>query len=266
MTAPAPAGAAVVLRDVEVVEGGARILGPLSWRVEAGERWVVLGPNGAGKSTLVRLVGGWRLPTRGTAEVLGARFGGTDLRDLRARIGWVAHELDRGLRPGMTVLDVLVAGVHGALARWRQGADAALRERCAALLDRVGMSGTAGRRHATLSEGERQRVLLARALLGDPELLLLDEPFAGLDLGGRELLVAALRELAADPAAPPIALVTHHVEDVPPGFTHGLLLRDGGVAAAGPIDEVLTGPALSGAFGIDVVVERRDGRYTSRAR
>lgn len=258
-------GPVVALDGVEIVEQGASLLGPVQWNVTASQRWILLGPNGAGKSTLVRLVGGWRLPTRGTAEVLGERFGRTDLRDLRGRIGWVGGELDRRLHSGASVLDIMVAAVHGVLVRWNHTIDDADRDRALALLRRFGLDGFAHRRYQTLSEGERQRVLLARALVPRPELLLLDEPFAGLDLGGRELLVETLAGLAADPASPPIVLVTHHVEDIPPGFTHCLLLRDGVPTAAGPLADVVTGARLTEAFGVAVTVEERGGRFTSRA-
>jgi iron complex transport system ATP-binding protein len=258
-------GTAIALDDVEVVEQGARLLGPLRWTVTPSQRWVLLGPNGAGKSTLVRLVGGWRLPTRGTVTVLGERFGRTDLRDLRPRIGWVGGELDRRLQPHARVLDVLATGLRGALVRWHQPVAEADRDRALELLARVGLEGFAERRYQTLSEGERQRALLARALLPEPALLLLDEPFAALDLGGRELLVQALSALAGDPDAPPIVLVTHHVEDIPAGFSHCMLLRDGVPTAAGAMADVVTSDALSDAFGVAVTVEQRDGRFTSRA-
>ena len=256
---------AVTLTRVEVVEGGQRILGPIDWEAGAGQRWVVLGPNGAGKSTLVRLAGGWRLPTRGTATVLGERFGAADLRQLRRRIGWVSGELDRRLRPAMSVGDVVLTARHGALVRWRHHDDPADLARAHDLLATLGCAELADRRFGTLSDGERQRVLLARALLPEPELLLLDEPFAGLDLAGRELLVAALAELAADPTAPPTVLVTHHAEDIPPGFTHGLLLREGRVTALGRVDEVLADEPLSQTFGLTLHVDSQDGRYATRA-
>ena len=263
---PSPAA---VLDDVEVVEGGQRILGPVCWRVEASQRWVVLGPNGAGKSTLVRLVGGWRLPTRGKVTVLGAAFGRTDLRALRTRIGWVSDELDRRLQPTLRVRDVVLSGRHARLVHWRGDIRTTIPEqdaqRVTALLDWVGAGGLVGRRFHSLSDGERQRVLLARALLPEPDLLLLDEPFAGLDLAGRELLLSALSDLASDPAAPPVVLVTHHAEDVPPGFTHGLLLRSGQVVAEGPLDEVLADGPLSATFDLGLRVEQRAGRYATRA-
>jgi iron complex transport system ATP-binding protein len=255
----------VRLDAAEVVEGGKHILGPIDWVVERAQRWVVLGPNGAGKSTLVRLVGGWRLPTRGSVRVLGERFGTTDLRDLRPRIGWVSGELERRLLPTMPVREVVLTGRHAALVRWRQVDTPADEARAEALLAWVGCAELADRQFGTLSDGERQRVLVARALLPEPELLLLDEPFAGLDLAGRELLVAALAEVAADPTAPPAVLVTHHAEDIPPGFTDALLLRDGHIVASGPLDDVLTDTAVSDTFGVAVHVEQHAGRYATRA-
>lgn len=260
---PATDSAAVCLEGVEVVEGGQRILGPVDWRVDAGQRWVVLGPNGAGKTTLIRVAGAWRRPSRGHASVLGERIGRVDVRDLRRRIGWVGAEVGGLLDPRLRVAEVVASGREAALTRTRtlpRHAD----EGAQRLLARVGVAGMAERAFATLSQGERARVLLARALAADPALLLLDEPFAGLDLAGREQLVEALATFAHDPGAPTLVLVTHHVEDVPPGFTHAALVRAGRLEQAGPLADTLTSARLSACFGLPLQLSARGGRYASR--
>jgi iron complex transport system ATP-binding protein len=251
---------------VGVVRGGATLLSDLDWTVRDGERWVVLGPNGAGKTTLLQIAGAALFPSRGTVELLGERFGATDLGELRTRVGLTSSALAERVPPREKALDVVVTAAYGVLGRWRERYDDADVARASALLGRVGLRAFADRRFGTLSEGERKRVLLARALMTDPELLLLDEPAAGLDLGAREALLRLLARLAQDEAAPPSVLVTHHVEEVPVGTTHALLLARGRSLAAGPVGEVLTGPLLSRAFGLPLEVEERDGRFAARAR
>ena len=253
------------LSGVGVVRDGATLLAGVDWTVLEGERWVLLGPNGAGKTTLVQIAAASLFPSSGTVELLGERFGRTDLGELRTRVGLSSSALTDRVPANEKAVDVVVTAAHGVLGRWREAYDATDVDRAVALLARVGLRAFAGRRFGTLSEGERKRVLLARALMTDPELLLLDEPAAGLDLGAREALLRLLTRLAADPGAPPSVLVTHHVEEVPVGTTHALLLARGRVVAAGPVDQVLTGPLLSRAFGLPLVVESRAGRYTARA-
>ncbi|MBX3286487.1 MAG: ABC transporter ATP-binding protein [Actinobacteria bacterium] len=260
-------GAAPVL---ELVGVGHRrdersILHDVSWRVGPDERWVVLGPNGSGKTTLVRIASLWLHPSTGTVRVLGEELGRTDVRPLRARVGLVSAALADRLRVDLSVADVVVTSRRGALEPWWHAYDDHDRARAADALERVGAAHLAHRLFGTLSSGERQRVQLARTLAADPELLLLDEPSAGLDLGGREDLVARLGGLAADPDTAPIVLVTHHVEEVPPGFTHALVLRAGEVVAQGPIDEALTAPVLGAAFGLPVHLEADHGRWRAWA-
>jgi iron complex transport system ATP-binding protein len=240
--------AVLSLSDVAIVRDGAALLSDLSWTVREGERWVVLGPNGAGKSTL-----------------LGERFGTVDLGELRTRVGLSSALLADRVPAHERALDVVVTASYGVVGRWRERYDDADVARAHELLGRVGLRAFADRRFGTLSEGERKRVLLARALMTDPELLLLDEPAAGLDLGAREALLRLLTRLAGDPGSPPTVLVTHHVEEVPVGTTHALLLSKGRAVAAGPVAEVLTGPLLSRAFGLPLKVEERDGRFAARA-
>lgn len=253
------------LQDVSIRRGTTTILNRLSWTVREGERWVVLGRNGAGKTTLLQVASGRMHPSQGTADLLGERMGRVDVFELRPRIGLSSASLADRIPPGETVRDVVLTAAYGVTGRWRESYEKLDESRAGDLLAAFGVAHLADRRFGTLSEGERKRTQIARSLMTDPELLLLDEPAAGLDLGGREELVAALAELAGDPRSPVLVLVTHHVEEIPPGFTHLLLLRDGEVHARGPLEEVLTAENLSGAFGLDLVVERSGDRWTARA-
>jgi len=257
--------AVLCLSGVAVVRDGATLLADVDWTVREGERWVVLGPNGAGKTTLMQIASASLFPSRGTVELLGETFGSVDLSELRTRVGISSAALGDRVPPHERALDVVVTASYGVLGRWQERYDDADVERASDLLARVGLRAFADRRFGTLSEGERKRVMLARALMTDPELLLLDEPAAGLDLGAREALLRLLTRLAADAGAPPIVLVTHHPEEVPLGTTHALVLARGRTVAAGPVSDVLTGPLLSRAFGLPLIVERREGRYTARA-
>jgi iron complex transport system ATP-binding protein len=252
--------------DVDVVRGGAEILSKVSWDVAEGERWVVLGPNGAGKTTMLALAATLMHPTRGSVEVLDELLGRTDVFELRPRIGLASAALAERIPPAERVSDVVVTAAYAVTGRWREGYEHGDHARAEALLAQLGVGGFADRAFGTLSEGERKRVQVARALMTDPELLLLDEPAAGLDLGGREDLVRRLGEIAADDEAPTTVLVTHHVEEIPIGFTHALLLWGGMVVAQGPIDEVLTPGNLSTTFGLPLEVERRGDRWSARAR
>jgi iron complex transport system ATP-binding protein len=258
----------VRLEDVSVVRDGRAILDRISWQVGPGERWALLGPNGSGKTTLLALVGSRFWPTSGVVELLGERLGRVDMRELRRRIAVVSASVARQLRPGISALDVVLTGRTAALETWWHEYGHADRVEAASLLEQAGFGGGAfaERPFGLLSEGERQQVLLARALMARPELLLLDEPAAGLDLGARERLLARLASLADDPSVAPIVFVTHHVEEIPPGITHAALLRDGAMVASGPVEEVLTGAKVTAAFGVEVAVERSDGRFAARAK
>nr|WP_229688093.1 ABC transporter ATP-binding protein [Micromonospora yangpuensis] len=255
----------VSLDGVGVRRSGTALLHDVDWRVELDERWVVLGPNGAGKTTLLNLAGGRLYPTTGTAHVLGERIGRTDLNELRTRIGLSTAALAERVPAEERVSDVVVTAAWSVVGRWREEYDTGDERRARALLEQLGVGSLADRAYGTLSEGERKRVQIARALMTDPELLLLDEPAAGLDLGGREDLVARLAELAQDPDAPALVLVTHHVEEIPPGFTHALLLRDGQVVAQGLLDQTLTADNLSKTFGLPLTVDRHGARFAARA-
>jgi len=250
---------------VAVVRDGRPILQDIDWDVCAGERWAVLGPNGSGKTTLLHVAGMRLLPTRGMVEVLGARYGRTDVRALRTRVTLVSQAMLRALRPSLLAHDVVLTGRHAALEPWWHHYDHADRARADDLLARAGLAHLSAQEFGVLSEGERQQVLLARALMGRPELLLLDEPAAGLDLGARERLVTRVADLGADASAPPFVLVTHHVEEIPPGTTHAALMRHGHMVAVGPVDDVLRSEDVSACFDTAVAVERRDGRWTARS-
>jgi iron complex transport system ATP-binding protein len=249
---------------ISVIRSGNFLLRGLSWQVELDERWVVLGPNGAGKTTLLNLAAARTHPSRGTAYVLGERLGRTDVNELRTRIGITTGQLADRLPPTERVLDVVVTAAWSVFGRWRESYDPQDEFRARALLGQLGMGALIDREFGTLSEGERKRTQIARALMTDPELMLLDEPAAGLDLGGREDLLARLTELADDPDAPAMVLVTHHVEEIPPGFTHAMLLREGTVVAAGLLGETMTADNLSKTFGLPLVVQRVGNRYTAR--
>ena len=254
------------LAEVSVVRGRKNLLTDINWQVKEGERWVVLGPNGAGKTTLLQIAGARMHPTRGVAGILGEVLGAVDVFELRPRIGLSSAALASHIPENETVLNVVLTASYGMTGRWREAYEKMDERRAFRLLHHWGMSTMINRKFATLSEGERKRVQIARALMTDPEFLLLDEPGAGLDLAGREDLVARMSELAVDEEAPAMVLVTHHLEEIPPGFTHVLLLRDGALVAAGPIAETLTEEKLSETFSMPLALRVDNGRYSAVAK
>ena len=254
------------LQAVTIRRGTTTILDEVTWTVREGERWVVLGRNGAGKTTLLQVAAGRMHPTSGTADLLGSRLGRVDVFELRPRIGLSSASLADRIPAGEQVRDVVLTAAYGVTGRWREEYESLDESRAGDLLAAFGVAHLSDRYFGTLSEGERKRVQIARSLMTGPELLLLDEPAAGLDLGGREDLVHRLSQLALDEDAPAIVLVTHHLEEVPPGFTHAMLMRDGEVVAAGPVDEVLTSDNLSETFGLPLDVTANAGRYAATAR
>jgi iron complex transport system ATP-binding protein len=258
--------AVVRLAGVEVRASGSTILGPVDLSVDRGQRWVVLGPNGGGKTTLLSVVGARRQPTRGRAEILGAVLGATDIRALHPRIGHASHALTERMPGGMRVLDVVLSGRDAGLVTWLRRFDDDDRARAAEVLEDVGCTPLADRTIESCSQGERQRVILARALFGRPELLVMDEPAAGLDLPAREHLVSSLETALGRPEAPTMIMATHHLEEVPPSTTHALLLRRGAVVSLGPVDATLTSDALSETFGFGLEVGRRGRRWWAAAR
>ncbi|MEO1065074.1 MAG: ATP-binding cassette domain-containing protein [Actinomycetota bacterium] len=253
------------LRGVAVRYDDRTVLGPLDLEIAAGERWIVLGPNGSGKTTLVRTIALIQYPSAGTVELLGHRWGRVDIRALRGRVGLTSAALVDQLRPGIAAVDVVMSAANAALETWWHSYAAADRDRALDQLARFGVDHLADHGFGTLSSGERQRVLLARAYANDPDLVVLDEPTAGLDLGGREDLVGRLDAVAGDPTGPPILMVTHHLEEIPRSFTHALLLRDGEPVAAGELGDVLTDEHVSRCFGLSVTVGCEAGRWWARS-
>ena len=255
----------VELDAVSIVRDGVTILDRVTWRVLAGERWVVLGPNGAGKTTLLQVITAYAHPTRGKATILGSLLGRVDVRELRKRIAVATGAITRTLDPRLTARQIVQTGLNASLAPWWDGqTDAAVAAQVDALLASAGLTAAADRPFSALSEGERQRALLARMRMTRADLWVFDEPAAGLDLGARERLVADLDVLAGGPDAVTTLFVTHHIEEIPPSFTHALLLRQGRVVASGPLEETLSAATLGAAFDLELVVDRVDGRWWAR--
>ena len=257
--------AVVDLAGVTIVRGSATLLDDVDWSVNEADRWVIIGPNGAGKTTLLQVVSAQIHPSSGVAGLLGEVLGTVDVFDLRPRIGLTSAALAERIPRGERVHDVVVSASYAVVGRWREEYDDLDHERADQLLAQMRIGSLADRTFGTLSEGERKRVQIARALMTDPELLLLDEPAAGLDLSGRESLVRTLSELALDEYAPASVLVTHHVEEIPAGITHALLLKQGRIVAAGPLPEALTAANLSATFDLDLDLSHTDGRWSARA-
>ena len=254
------------LAGVTVRRGNAVLLDDVDWTVEEDERWIVLGPNGAGKTTLLQLASAQLHPTSGVAGILGEVLGTVDVFELRPRIGLTSAALGERIPRQELVGDVVVSASYSVIGRWREQYHSLDHQRAAALLEELGVGRLAERTFGTLSEGERKRVQIARALMTDPELLLLDEPAAGLDLGGREDLVSTLSLLASARSSPATVLVSHHVEEIPPHFTHAMLLRDGQVVAAGEMADVITEANLTATFRMPLVLTHEAGRYAARRR
>ncbi|ROQ58851.1 iron complex transport system ATP-binding protein [Rathayibacter sp. PhB152] len=252
--------------DVSFVRNGKRILDHVDWTVFEEERWVILGSNGAGKTSILQIAAAQNYPSTGSAHLLEETLGRVDVFELRPRIGYASTAMARRLPAGETVLDVVMTAAYAVTGRWNEGYDEIDERRARRVLVEWKLDHLADRTFGTLSDGEQKRVQIARAIMTDPELLLLDEPAGSLDLGAREELVQLLGGFAQDPASPAIVMVTHHVEEIPAGFTHALLLRDGAVVAAGPLAEALTEATLADAFGLDIALTHENGRYSARAR
>jgi iron complex transport system ATP-binding protein len=257
--------AVVELAGVSIVRNGSTLINDITWDVDESDRWVVIGPNGAGKTTLLQVISAQIHPSSGVAGLLGEVLGTVDVFELRPRIGLTSAAVAERIPRGERVHDVVVSASYAVVGRWREQYDELDHMRADELLAQLRIARLADRTFGTLSEGERKRVQIARALMTDPELLLLDEPAAGLDLAGREALVTTLGELAQDQYAPAMVLVTHHVEEIPPGITHAMLLREGSIVAAGPLPETLTAENLTKTFDVELTLVEADGRWTARA-
>ncbi len=251
--------------DVSVLRSGKMILENVSWQINLGERWAVIGPNGAGKTTLISLIASYLFPTQGRVEILGNALGKVDASDLKRRIGLTSASL-LGLVPeNETVGDIVLSSAYAIFGRWQEEYDVWDESRVSALLAALGVKEMRNRTFSTLSEGEKKRVLIARALMPDPEILLLDEPAAGLDLGGREDLLRRISALSSDPASPATVIVTHHLEEIPTSTTHILVLKDGRTFASGEIASVLTSEMLSSLYVTPIELSHRDGRYFAKS-
>ena len=253
------------LSDISVRRGDRVILGPLNWQVLEGERWVILGPNGAGKTTLLQICSSLIHPTAGEINILGEKLGKVDVFELRTRIGLTSSALVEQLPPDELVMDVVLTAAYAMLGRWQEKYDLWDESRAMALLTALGVRELGERLFGSLSEGEKKRVQIARALMADPELLLLDEPASSLDLGGREDLLRRIESLSKDPLAPATVIVTHHIEEIPVGTTHALLLREGAVVAQGEVASVITDQNLTQAYGLAITVQTEGGRFFARA-
>ncbi|MDR2930125.1 MAG: ABC transporter ATP-binding protein [Propionibacteriaceae bacterium] len=253
------------ISDVTVRRGHAFLLDHVSWQVADTDRWVIIGPNGAGKTTLLQIVSARMFATSGRVEILGQTMGRVDVFDLRPRIGVASAALESQIPPDETVRDVILSASYAVFGRWREAYEPVDESRADRLMSQMRVEHLARRTFGTLSEGERQRTQIARALMTDPELLLLDEPTAGLDLSGRELLLATLSDLAQDEWSPTSVMVTHHVEEIPPGVTHALFLKQGTVVAMGHLSQVMTSEVLSRTFDLPLTVTEVDGRWRAQA-
>ncbi|HWU59095.1 MAG TPA: ABC transporter ATP-binding protein [Microbacteriaceae bacterium] len=253
------------LSSVSIVRDGNTILDAVDWEVDSDQRWVILGPNGAGKTTMLQVAAAAIHPTKGNAEILDEELGAVDLFELRPRIGFASTALARRIPVAESVLDVVMTAAYSVTGRWNEEYEEIDERRAHRVLKEWKLDHLAQRKFGALSDGEQKRVQIARSVMTDPELLLLDEPAASLDLGAREELVKLLGGYASDSGSPAIVMVTHHVEEIPPGFTHVLLLAGGGIVAAGPISDTLTSENLTETFGLPIELTENDGRFTARA-
>jgi len=252
--------------QVSLSRGGKTILSDISWTVEPNQRWVIVGPNGAGKTTLLKVAGGHLQPSTGTVQVLGKTLGEVNVFDLRTRIGFASTAVANRIPNSESVLDAVMTASYAITGRFKEHYDDVDTRRAKRVLGEWQLSEYADRPFGTLSDGERKRTQIARAVMPDPELLLLDEPVASLDIGSREATIKILGGYASHPEAPAIIMVTHHLEEIPTGFTHALILKDGQITASGPITQTLTTEKLSQAYGIDLEVVFFGGRFAVRAK
>jgi iron complex transport system ATP-binding protein len=253
------------LNNITVLREGRAIVNNVDWQVDSDQRWVIIGPNGAGKTTLLRVAAAQIHPSSGQATVLGERLGEINVFDLRTRIGFASSALASHIPNSETVLNAVMTAAYAVTGRWNEKYDDIDERRARRVLAEWNLSELADRAFGTLSDGERKRTQIARAVMADPELLLLDEPVASLDLAAREQTISTIGQYAQSPYAPAIVMVTHHLEEIPAGFTHAMIVVDGEVYAAGTIESTLTSDKISEAFGFSMIVSQESGRYRARA-
>ena len=251
--------------NASLVRDGNTIVNNLNWEVTSDQRWIILGANGAGKTSVLDMASGWDVPTSGQVTVLDEDLASADSEWLRPRVGYASSSMAKRIPPTETVSDAVITAAYAAAERrGEQFEDLDIR-RARRVLAEWRLESLSDRTLVSLSEGEAKRMQIARSIMTDPELLLLDEPTAGLDLGSREEIMQMLGYFAGNPSAPAIVMVTHHVEEIPRGFTHVLLMKNGGAAYAGPIASTLTSENLTDVFGVAVTVFANDGRYSAQA-
>jgi iron complex transport system ATP-binding protein len=254
------------LKNVSVVRSGKTILDNITWSVNDNERWVIVGPNGAGKTTLLKIAAAQLQPSSGSASILGETLGEINVFDLRTRVGFASTAIATRIPNSETVLDAVMTASYAVTGRFNEKYEDVDERRARRVLSEWHLSELAERAFGTLSDGEKKRTQIARAVMPDPELLLLDEPVASLDIGARESTIKILGGYASHPEAPAIVMVTHHLEEIPAGFTHALVLNEGKVIASGPINHTLTTEKLSEAYGLALEVVLQGGRFAVRAK
>lgn len=253
------------LDNVGFVRDGRAILSDISWTIDQSERWVIVGPNGAGKTTLLGMLASFVQPSRGSVIVLGEQLGKTDVFELRPRVGFASSDMARRIPDNESVTDAVLTAAWGVTGRWQEAYEDIDVRRATRVLSEWRLDHLASHFVGTLSDGERKRVQIARAVMTDPELLLLDEPAGSLDVGAREDVIEMLDHFSSEPTSPAMVMVTHHVEEIPAGFTHLLVLQEGKIIAKGPITETLTGEVMSEAFGRPLSITHNNGRYQATA-
>lgn len=250
--------------DVSLVRDGRAILNHLNWHVDSSQRWVILGPNGAGKTSLLRIAAAQLHPSQGSASILEKTLGKSEISEIRNRIGFASSAQSKRIPANESVLDTVLTAAHGVEGRWNETYENIDIRRAERVLAEWNLLEFRDHLFGTLSDGERKRVLIARAVMTDPEVLLLDEPAASLDVGAREQLLQLLEGYASSPFSPAMIMVTHHVEEIPEGFTHVMLLKEGRVTAAGEIADILTSENLTATFDVPLLVSHEGGRYWAR--
>tara|TARA_B100001778_G_scaffold167640_1_gene137857 strand:+ start:72 stop:860 length:789 start_codon:yes stop_codon:yes gene_type:complete len=253
------------LTDVSLTRDGKNILSGVDFEIRNNQNWVILGPNGSGKTSFLRIASMFQHPSSGSINVLGHTLGKSDMRKIKHLIGFTGHGVSELLRPDLLAEDVVMTAKFGALEPWWHTYTEEDRSKAREHMETLGIGNLIKRRFGNLSSGEKQRTILARSLMSDPKILLLDEPASGLDLPGREDLMHSLSSLISDDLAPPVVMVTHHVEEIPKGFSHVLFMKEGSCMESGTIAETLSGGNLSKCFGMNLELHTFNGRWSAQA-